>query len=489
MNGDFYDIKPLHEKGLRIKLPVLDQAQWLKLIKSDPYIPKSYRQLRWLSRRLFDPQLRRRLRSRPWEVTPRRGNLRLAFEESGEEIYYQFYAGLSNPFLSPRQRAAIEADIDADTPNFENSAEIDHFILKWTNQSANSDDNIADDSIVTETGDFLETAWSRYHDTFDRDPYVPAGETKIEVNFHDIAAYGIASPPDGPIQFNSWAWVDLPGIRRPTSAHELFHKLQYSYGYRTVHLPTWPYKWFSEGTASWAEVFVWQRISSAYKLHTMFESPDQCLYDLSYSALPFWIFFQSRQQSSAADNPIVPYLQNYLASGDDELVLAQTIENEWAPNNVYRLLPHFFALFARERAIKAWKTGPSGALYGDILDADDNVIEPDLVRLEVPLGLGDTYTDTTTVSQLGSDYYRFALLADADGRTLNLSVDGAAAGDFSFYLVWEKDGRFTRAAFPFFATEDYSTSQAIDRADADSITLIISGRDTGGTYTLNVNIS
>ncbi len=87
------------------------------------------------------------------------------------------------------------------------------------------------------------------------------GRDKIEVVFRDIDCYGVADPPDGPIQFNSHAWVNNSGIRKPTSAHELFHKMQYAYGYKTRWKPQKPYQWFTEGTAAWSEVFVWGRVS------------------------------------------------------------------------------------------------------------------------------------------------------------------------------------------------------------------------------------
>jgi hypothetical protein len=413
-----------------------------------------------------------------------------ACEECGESAYYEFFTGLANPSLTEAQRQELEADVDADTPGFENSLETDHFVLRWTNSSDNAADNIADSSIVTETGDYLETAWDLLSSTFGRDPYVPSGETKIEVLFQDIGGYGVSSPPDGPIQFDAPNWINQPGIRRPTSAHELFHKLQYAFGYRTTWNPTSPYKWFSEGSASWAEVFVWQRVSGSYKVLDLFSSPDLNLYDASYRALPFWVFFQARQQDSPTDNPMVSFLQKYEVNGDEQLALEQAINDEWAPNNVHRELAHFFALFSRERAIGAWQTGPSGALYRDILAPDGVAVAPALTTIDVPLGVGDTYiNNSAAVSALGSDYYAFSFEPGTDGATFTISVDGATTGDYSYYLVWQKGGAFKRGVFPFGVTEDYSLSETIDLSFADGLTVIVSGRGTGGPYTINASVS
>lgn len=485
----YHSMKRLSKKGCNIMIPLLDQEAWGKLIEKDPLIPRSFSQLKLIGAKIFNRKYRKQLRDRHWDIQPHRGLLTHGVEECGEAAYYQYYTGLSNPWLSNAQRDEVEADIDADMPVFENSIETDHFILRWTNASANAVDNIADSGIITDTGNYLETAWDTYRTTFGRDPYVAPGATKIEVVFHDIAGLGLASPPEGPIQFDAWNWVNDPGIRQPTSAHELFHKLQYAFGYRTTWAPAFPYKWFSEGTASWAEVFVWQRVSRAYKILNLFSNPDINLYDASYRALPFWIFFQARQQDSPIDNPMVSFLQKYELSGDEEQALEQAVGDEWASNNVHRELAHFFALFSRERTRNAWKTGPSGALYQDILGPDDNPIAPALLRTEVPMGLGDSYIDAGTVSQLGSDYYRFSFNADADGATFAFSGEGAPAGDYSYYLVWEKAGAFVRGVFPFMVIEDYSFSEAINLDFADSVTVVISGRGVGGTYNLNASIS
>jgi hypothetical protein len=478
----------LKEKGFNLSIPVIEMDAWNILIKKDRSIPRSYAQLKRLSRQLFNAKYRDLVRKSKLAPLPRKGTLFRGHEECGESNYYRFFIGLSNPWLTKKQFLDLEADVDADTPTFDNSTETDHFILKWTNSSTNANDNIANSTIVTDTGGYLEDAWSKYEATFGETPYVPTGESKIEVLFHDISGYGVASPPNGPIQFDAPNWISKPGIRQPTSAHELFHKLQYKYGYRTTWSPVSPYKWFSEGTASWAEVFVWQRVSGAYKINDLFSNTDINLYDASYKALPFWIFFQARQQDSSVDNPMVSFLEKYQTHGDEETALVEAVEDEWAPNNVHRHLANFFALFSRERVINAWKVGPSGVMYNEILDPDDNILAPEIAETEIMMGLGDSYSNTANVSRLGSDYYRFVFQSSADSQTIAVSVDGAEAGDFSYYLVWEKEGMFRRGVFPFMATEDYSFSETIDRSYADSVTLIVSGRGTGGSYTLNTSI-
>lgn len=487
MAGKRITFKRLAAKGFHVSIPVLDEPAWNRLAAPDPAVPRTARRLRDYGRLLYGPQ-RRRL---PRMVTglPQIGTLRSLYEECGEAAWHRLFLGLSNPKLTRAEREEIEAEIDADLPTFEHSTETDHFILRWTDSSANATDNIADAAIITETGGFLEMAWDRYAAGFGRTPHTPAGASKIEVVFYDIpGAHGVASPPDGPIQLNSDSWVTTPGLRRSVSAHELFHKLQYTFGFRTSWNPPSPYKWFSEGTASWAEVYVWQRVSGSYKITDMFANPDLNLYDASYSALPFWLFFEARQKSNAADNPIRHFLETAEPAGNLSGALEQVIDEEWSPNNVYGQLDSFYALFARERRIGAWRTGPTGGLYPTILDPNETVVVPNLAVTNVALGNTDTYTVTRAVSALGSDYYRFAFAPDTNGETCSLTVNGAAGGNYSYYLIWEKGGAWKRAAFPFVNTGSYSHAEVISLAEADALVLIISGRGAGGAYTLSASI-
>ncbi|MGA2402775.1 MAG: hypothetical protein ABSG91_13900, partial [Syntrophobacteraceae bacterium] len=176
-------------------------------------------------------------------------------------------------------------------PFFENRYETDHFVLKWTNRSRHSRDNISDPQLIKQTAGYLETAWGKYTALFGRNPYMAPGRDKIEVVFHDFDCYGLADPPNGPIQFNAHCWVNNSGIRQPTSAHELFHKVQYAYGYKTRWNPQEPYLWFTEGTAAWSEVFVWGRVSRTCKVDTIFRDTKLGLYEAEDMAMPFWIYF------------------------------------------------------------------------------------------------------------------------------------------------------------------------------------------------------
>lgn len=250
---------------------------------------------------------------------------------------------------------------DSEMPRFENRLETDHFILHWTNASSHSRDNIADPQVVKDTAGYLETAWGKYVDLFGRKPYTPPGKDKIEVVFRDIDCYGLADPPDGPIQFNSDAWIHNSGIRQPTSAHELFHKMQYAYGYKTQWNPKRPFMWFTEGTAAWSEVFIWGRVSRTCKVDEMFKDTRLDLYAADDMAMPFWIYFVKGNQDHPKNELMVKLFEKCEQLHDEKLALERVIQEEYGPAE------KFFASFSAERKKGFWGEpccGPYNCILG-----------------------------------------------------------------------------------------------------------------------------
>jgi len=249
---------------------------------------------------------------------------------------------------------------DSDMPFFENQYTTDHFILKWTNKSSDSKDNISDPQIIKDTAGYLETAWAKYMELFGRKPYTAPGKDKIEVVFWDLGYYGVSDPPDGPIQFDAEAWTKNKSIRQPTSAHELFHKLQYAYGYKTKWKPQKPYEWFTEGTAAWSEAFVWGKVSRDCKVDTLFKDTKMDLYEADYTAMPFWIFFVKGNHEHSNDQVMVKFFEKCECLQDERRALKETIEE------TYGAVDGFFNAFAGERKWGFW-TGTCSAPYNCIL--------------------------------------------------------------------------------------------------------------------------
>jgi len=267
--------------------------------------------------------------------------------------------------------ASSVCPLDEHMPSFENRYETDHFILKWTNRSRHSEDNISNPQIIKDTAEYLETAWAKYMDLFGRSPYTAPGENKLEVVFWDTDCYGVSDPPVGPIQFGSMPWVKSPAIRKPTSAHELFHKLQYAYGYKTRWTPKKPYQWFSEGTAAWSEAFVWGKVSLDCKVVDLFKDTSTDLYELNTTAMPFWIYFVQGNREQPNNRLMVKYLEKCEQLQDERLALNEVIQE------TYGSVDGFFKAFKEERKNGFW-TGTCALPYSCILGPDGKDLVADV---------------------------------------------------------------------------------------------------------------
>jgi hypothetical protein len=294
----------------------------------------------------------------------------------------------------------------------------------------------------------------------------------------------MADPPDGPIRLDSESWVSQPGIRKPTSAHELFHKLQYAYGYRTKWRPKSPYKWFSEGTAAWAEVFVWQRVSGSRKINDLFKNPSMDLYEADAGSVPFWLFFQEKCQVEQDLNPIVELFEEYFATGDERKALERIVSRK------HGRMEDFYLLFARERRTGDWwKNGSNAAVFPTILDPRGHSIIPKLNVTQVALKKGGNYEYSGSLSKLGSGYYRFKFAPNSQGQTVTVTVSGNPDGGCATFLGWEKKGVWNKDAFPSCKIGGYSYSERINLETADSLMLIVSGGADKGKYRIKISIS
>lgn len=244
---------------------------------------------------------------------------------------------------------AMNPPLSSDMPTFENRYVTQHFVLKWTNRSDDPKDNISDPEIIKQTAGYFEYAWTKYMALFGKAPYTAPCHKRIRVVFSDLGDYyGAADPPAGPIQLNAYAWVHDPAIRKPTSAHELFHKLQYAFGYRTQWIPREPYTWFIEGTAAWSEAYVWGRVSSSSKVVNIFENTNMDLYTASYDAMPFWVYFVHGNQGHPNNHLMAELLQKCEQLHNVRLALNDVIKEAYGSVNA------FYLGFARERENGFW---------------------------------------------------------------------------------------------------------------------------------------
>lgn len=104
------------QKVCNILVSIIDKEEWSKWIERGPSESRSFSQLKWLARKIFDPEKHKWMQKHRWDIQLHHGLLNHCVEECGEVAYYELCAGLSNPSRSKVQKEDLETDIDADTP-------------------------------------------------------------------------------------------------------------------------------------------------------------------------------------------------------------------------------------------------------------------------------------------------------------------------------------------------------------------------------------
>jgi hypothetical protein len=225
----------------------------------------------------------------------------------------------------------------------------EHFFASWYSKDIGStNENALPDRLVYQTLRDLEDAYNKYFELFEREPelytFSPLLENVIEIKFSNIPGRGVTSSAWRWIEFSSQAWIDSRGsISRPTSAHELFHRIQYTYGYRTLpgHETD---DWFGEGTASWAELFVWNQVSSASKVSHFYDFPEQDLVEYFVTENPgksagFWFFWDSHLLPG--EHAMKHFMEAYQRNGKIEETLNVLLEKVYGPAFFERLVDRY----------------------------------------------------------------------------------------------------------------------------------------------------
>ncbi len=490
-------IEKLASKGVPMGYQAFDEQAWGEVAEAVPEVPKTIEDLRKAAAVLFD-------RKAEAPAPDQNGIVMVAgapMDACGTPAYSNFFLGLGNPDLDCNDVNAIIDDIVNNAPNLEQSMETEHFVLRWTNQSEDPNDNIDNPALMQEAGELLEFAWTRLTEAFDERPFpgtemTPDGfaQTKIRVAFYDMPCSfeGLAGPPiGGPIIYDAPTWVEEAYKRPGLAAHELFHKIQAGFGYQTQWWPFFnaPYRLFHEGTAVWAELFTWGNLSMTSRLTTTFSNTRESLLTLDYESLPFWIFFEARNKTRPDENPIAELFRRGREIRKILPTIKESIRRAWPEDSVYGSLHSFFALWARERLTGRWRETREGVdLYPEILYSRHMTpIRPELTVDDVELRF-DRANVHGDVAPLASRYFRIDLPGNNEGRNVRVRIEGEEGGDFTFDLLWERNEKIEPADPAFHESLHLDRTERIRRG-ARALYVIVSGRYRGGAFDLSATVS
>jgi hypothetical protein len=481
MSSTEHVLKAYEDQGVCARLPVFDKNAWRAMTRGDSPVPTCKADVKAAIAKIKSgPPMPLRSRmtraaagleaaelgSAPADAPQAGGADALRRETSlvcrNDEIAL-VNLGLGNPELSAADREELLHDLDGETPAFEGFKETDHFTFRWTTRSTEPLHNLADVGTVDRAAATLERAYTFFEAEFGRPPYKIAPTAKIDVVFRHVPEGAArADPPDGPILFNATAWTADPDAVEPTAAHELFHKLQYAFGYRSRHLPSSADAWFFEGTAGLAEIFLCDRVSIAAKISRTFESPKQALRSLGYSTLPFWLFGCNACTPPASAARAM--FEAYEGSGRPRDTLDAFVDfvsgRSTLPSDTYE----FFLEFSEARLKKSlWRT--------PLIDSRGAPIALDVApdgRFD--LAPGDARPLTASVSDLACHHFHFTPASGAGASRMRIVPAPTNRDMLGRVFVRKSDGLTTTHAISF------SSESVVDLDHAvGAVVMLVSG--------------
>ena len=418
-----------------------------------------------------------------------------AIESCGESTVGLVEAVLASNLISEDAKADIELMMADSMPSFEKEKTIGHFHFYWTEVSSDSRDN-TNETNIDATAVFLNECWDLYTTNF-RQPKADLinGERIIDVEvYYDPGLHGSTSSHSNRIFLNSDSVVNDDCRRRTTSAHELFHRVEYSYGYVTG---TAGQRWWVEAMASWSQDYTYNDVNDyVIRVNSGLGTAERGLLNRSYDACHFWKYIGEQLRKRVAAIPsderaLREILNEYSTNGFDTKAASETITQ----NRLGRSFNRFFQDWSKANYIKDLDnpyvryeydedeevTTSCGRTYGPyahvVPAADVNVSS-------------DTFTWNSglrSVISYGSDYLVFRL--DPSVTQFSLHFEGnpsGGSGQFSTHLIMIKDNRWK-----VIYNNDSATEKTWNRSFAagtyDTCVLVLNGLATGGDYEVSIN--
>lgn len=191
---------------------------------------------------------------------------------------------------------------------------------------------------------------------------------------------------------------------RSPRVHELFHRVQYSYGYKSG---TSNMKWAAEATASWSEKYLASHVGDWMReMNNGLLKPDAALTDRSYDACHFWVYLG--QRGNGEKECVKLAWENYQKNGEImqsavESVVKARINSQytfndfvgrWAFANYHKDLTNAESSFDYDEDELKLKCGDKN--YGPLASVP---------RISQTLNANSTLNDTGSVREYGGADY------------------------------------------------------------------------------------
>jgi hypothetical protein len=278
-----------------IKLEILPEEVWQARFGANPDVPRTHEDIVALAQKLY-PSM---------ETREQEAEVSAEGETQWECHEYELgvlFGALQNPAVSDATREQVAYIILNAVPNLQwvdppYQSKKKHFKIHYTNYPSSNPLKINNSKLadVKDLAVKLEAYWLIYSQQF-KEPK--------SIN-HMLDVYLFPLPDKKTVgQTNSdWNYIFLDNVamadscmRKTRSAHELFHRVQYSYGYVSGSMNGMD--WLTEGTAVYIQKYANQAVRDYMaKMNLGVDTPNTDLLNRDYDASHFWVYLAERAKS------------------------------------------------------------------------------------------------------------------------------------------------------------------------------------------------
>jgi hypothetical protein len=458
-----------HDSEIEVLSPAVFEARF----GNNPHIPRTEKDILALAQKLYPPEA---LKQKAPAVT---GEIAA---KCGREDMGLLFAALQNPAVSDATRMLVDGIIAASIPPLPEVKVSDsgHFKISYTTDDPDRLNNVTPVQINSLAA-HLDTWWYKYATTFKAPKAGPTvdGVKRINVKVYYLGKYlgGRTFSGLNLIELNSFSCVAKSCLRRTTSAHELFHRVQYAYG---LIDSTDNMDWIAEGTADWSQKFTnqgyWDYMAS---MNDGLRDPNlDLIVKRAYDACHFWVYLQERSSWTAIKEVWAAYQTN----GKNAKNAVDTVTKA----RLGLTFDKYATKWSLANYIKDLTNADSDGY--DYLENADNGIS---CRVQYgPLGKvpvtaatiapGSSFTQAGSVLPYGARYHVFDLESAVREPFLTFRGTGSFAVSFIGMKnnAWE-DIRSTTAT-------TYTYKRYLDAGEWDKLAVVVMGTTKAGDYTLQV---
>jgi hypothetical protein len=452
-------------------IEVLAQDVFEARFGDNPQIPRSHEAIIALAERLYPPLTKKAGPAAPPEETG---------EDCGEDDVGVLFAALKNPAVSDVTRRIVNEIIAAAIPPLPKIKVSDsgHFKICYTTSNTNKRHNVTEaqiDNLATH----LDSYWELYAKARDPKHKIVDGKKRIDVKVYYIndKTLGQTESDWDHIELNSKLCVRNTCKRRTTSAHELFHRVQYAYGYESG---TANMKWIVEGTAVWSQKFTNPGLRDyMFWMNKGLGSPKKALItERSYDAAHFWVHIDNQYFWAIQDVWAI-----YEVNGKDAKAAVNTVTTAEFDRN----FDSWLAIWSSANYMKDLTNAAAG-----YFDYDENAVtkfscgEKYGPLRKVPVTTRAFYPQSShtligSVKPYGADYFVFTPLRTTKEYLL-IRFQGTGSYTLSFINI--KNNNWISYSSGPIQFPDEATSHSV--SGCDKLVLVVMGTTTGGNYKISV---